>query len=68
MDGNEKDIMNFVIQLHVSNDEREHKTTNIVFAVFSLSQKYFARNLQTFCHVCIPPRKNYFAVRHFRSM
>jgi len=36
--------MNFVIQLDVSNGEQEHKTTCIVFSVFSLSQKYFARN------------------------
>jgi hypothetical protein len=68
MDGNEKEIMNFVIQLDVSNGEQEHKATCIVFSVFRLSQKYFARDLQNFSHVCIMPRKNYFALRHFRRM
>ena len=60
--------MNFVLQLDVSNDEQEHKTASIVFSVFSLSHKYFSPNLQNFNHVSIPPRKNYFAVRHFRRM
>jgi len=56
------------MDLDFSNGEQEHKTTSIVFSVLSLSKKYFARNLQTFSHVLIPPRKNYFAVRHFRRM
>jgi hypothetical protein len=60
MDGNEKEKMNFYMELDVSNGEQEHKTTSIVFSVFRLSQKYFARNLQTFSHVCIPPRKKLF--------